>query len=92
MTRAAIVAAFFRERPHVWIDGRDLSLIAGCYAWRTRVADIRRAPYFMTIENRQRRVPRTDGRGAYVVSEYCFRPKVKEASAVSSAPTLLTAV
>jgi hypothetical protein len=34
--------AFFKARPHTWIDGKDLAEIAGGYAWRTRVSDLRK--------------------------------------------------
>ena len=63
-TMAAKVAAFFTARPGVWIDGRRVLKIAGCYGWRTRISDVRRAPYNLRIDNRQRKV------GGYVVSEY----------------------
>ena len=66
------LAAFFRARPHQWIDGRSLEF-AGRYAWRTRVSDLRRAPYFMTIRNRQRRIAVAGRR--FVVSEYRFEPE-----------------
>lgn len=75
------LAAYFRKRPSLWIDGRELSCVAGAYAWRSRVADIRRPPHSMTIENRQRRVRRivADGAdsaaGAYVISEYRYQPE-----------------
>jgi hypothetical protein len=58
------LAAFFNARPGEWIDGMELGRIAGSYAWRTRVSDLRRPPYNLTIENRQRR------QGRRVVSEY----------------------
>ena len=67
-TMAGRVAAFFRGRPDEWIDGRELMTVAGSYGWRTRVSDIRRAPYNMRIDNRQRRV------GRFVVSEYRYVP------------------
>ena len=54
---------FFRDRPEQWIDGRVLGTVAGAYAWRSRVSQLRRERG-MQIANRQRRV---DG---YVVSEY----------------------
>jgi hypothetical protein len=65
-TMAARVAAFFRARPGEWIDGRELMNVAGSYGWRTRISDCRRAPYFMRIDNRQRKVER------FTVSEYMF--------------------
>jgi hypothetical protein len=70
------LAAYFVSRPGVWLDGRRLAQIAGNYAWRTRVSDLRRAPFLMTIENRQRRA-RTP-QGSYVVSEYRFVPASAE--------------
>lgn len=33
--------AYFKARPGLWIDGRKLATIAGAYAWRTRVSDLR---------------------------------------------------
>lgn len=45
---------FFRQHPDEWIDGRKLETIAGRYAWRTRVSDLR-ILRDMTIENRLRR-------------------------------------
>lgn len=73
MTRASALAEFFRDRPFVWIDGADLGMIAGRYAWRSRISDLRRGPHFMNVQNRQRRV-RVDGR-SFVVSEYRFEPR-----------------
>ena len=67
-TFAARVAAYFKARPGEWIDGRDILEIAGCYGWRTRISDCRRAPYNLRIVNRQR------GQGRYVVSEYQLGP------------------
>ena len=34
--------AFFKARPNTWIDGKDLAEVAGGYAWRSRVSDLRR--------------------------------------------------
>lgn len=62
------LAAFFKARPLVWVDGRELATVAGSYGWRTRVSDLRRPPYNLTIENRQRRAT------LWVVSEYRFVP------------------
>src|SRR5688572_12505812 len=63
---------FFHARPNVWVDGRELSRIAGAYGWRSRVSDLRRRRG-MTLENRQRTITRDDG-SAYKVSEYRFVP------------------
>ena len=66
------LAQFFRAHPNQWIDGRTLGTIAGGYAWRTRVSDLRRAPFFFSIENRQRRFEAAPGR-FITVSEYRYQ-------------------
>jgi hypothetical protein len=69
----ARLAAYLRARPGVWIDGRELAGVGGFYAFRSRLSDLRQAPHFMTIENRQRRCTDRDG-CKFVVSEYRFLP------------------
>ena len=69
MTRVEALAQFFRQRPNEWIDGRTLSHIAGAYAWRTRVSELRRHKA-MVIENRLRHCEDGD----YTISEYRYRP------------------
>ena len=71
---AAKLAAFFRERPGVWVDGRWLAAVAGAYGWRSRVSNLRQPPYRMVIENRQRRETRIDDGCLYTVSEYRYVP------------------
>lgn len=61
------LADYFRLRRGVWIDGRQLAQIAGYAAWRTRLSELRRAPYSMVIENRQFRRP------GLTVSEYRWK-------------------
>jgi hypothetical protein len=61
--------AFFRSMPNIWIDGMQLSKVAGSYAWRSRCADLRRRG--MQIDNRQRRMVNAQGK-KYTVSEYRF--------------------
>lgn len=78
MTLTTSLALFFRDHPGKWIDGRRLSKIAGYAAWRTRISDLRKSPFRMTIENRQRRVKTADG--AFVISEYRFVPVTAHAS------------
>ena len=78
-TRVVRLARFFERHPNQWIDGRTLAPIAGTYAWRTRISDLRRAPYRCTIENRQRSVM-TDT-GTITVSEYRYVPEERKASA-----------
>jgi hypothetical protein len=68
---AAKLAAFFRRHPNTWHDRKLLGQIAGGYAWRTRVSDLRRPPFNMVIENRQRQVE-VSGE-AVTISEYRFR-------------------
>ena len=68
-SKADQLADFFRARPNEWIDGKVLASLAGGYAWRTRVSDVRRPPHSLTIENRQRRI-RTATGSTYIVSEY----------------------
>lgn len=46
--------AYLKARPNQWIDGIWLENIAGRYAWRTRLSDLRKKRG-MTIQNRQRR-------------------------------------
>jgi hypothetical protein len=74
------VAALFKSMPGQWIDGEVLGKVAGKYAWRSRVADARRA-YGMRIINRQRTVETPIG--SFRVSEYCYQPE--------AAPSLETA-
>jgi hypothetical protein len=74
MTLSARLAAFFKARPNQWIDGRELAAVAGAYGWRSRVSDIRRAPYNLSIVNRQRTVTVTAGQ-PFTVSEYRFEPR-----------------
>jgi len=70
LSRLAQLAAFFRGRPNLWLDGAgEIAQIAGRYGWRSRISDLRKPPFNMTIANRQRHVRRSDG-GAFVVSEY----------------------
>lgn len=73
------LAAFFEQHPNTWIDGERLGAIAGKYAWRTRVSDLRKRG--MTIENRQRYTKRVIvmageecPAGTYTVSEYRYVP------------------
>ena len=62
--------ALFRARPGEWIDGREIADVAGCYASRTRISELR-TKRGMVIENRLRRL-KTSTR--YTVSEYRWVP------------------
>ncbi len=55
------LAAYFEARPNRWIDARHLLPIAGYAAWRTRLSQLRRPPYNMTIENTWSDVENQDG-------------------------------
>lgn len=68
-SRCARLARLFVENRGKWIDGRILAAEGGIYAWRSRVAELRQAPWLLSIDNQQRRV--TDERGGtFVISEY----------------------
>ena len=62
----AKLARYFEARAGQWIDGRELATVAGAYAWRSRTSDLRKAPWLMVIENRQRKA------NGFVISEYRF--------------------
>lgn len=65
------LARFFVQHEGQWIDGRTLATVAGAYGWRTRASELRHGPYFMAIENRQRR--EVDPRGKkFTISEYRY--------------------
>ena len=72
VTLCDVLAAYFKRRPHVWIDGKELATVAGGYAWRSRCADLRRAPFNMRIENRQQRIKTPSGK--FTISEYRYVP------------------
>lgn len=66
------LAGYFAARPEQWIDGRLLGPVAGAYAWRSRVSDLR-TKRGMTIENRTRAVVVNGTR--YRISEYRYVPE-----------------
>lgn len=63
------LAAYFRQHEGEWVDGRDLSRVGGYAAYRTRISELRHAPYFMQIKNRTRRATVLDKGGVYAISE-----------------------
>lgn len=67
LSLTAQLAAYFKARPHVWIDGVQIENIAGRYAWRTRISNCR-TRFGMVIENRQTR------EGKFTKSEYRYVP------------------
>jgi hypothetical protein len=74
--------AFFRAHPDEWIDGMRLGAVAGRFAWRTRVSDVRRRG--LQIDNRVRRLKNTEGK-PYAVSEYRYVPASKTWTAQQAA-------
>jgi hypothetical protein len=73
------LAEYFRSHPDQWLDGRELARVAGNYAWRTRVSDLRRVPFSMQIINRQRHC-RTPAGESFTISEYRFVPRAQGAT------------
>lgn len=68
-----VLADYFRQHPHQWIDARTVLMpLGGFGGWRTRCSELR-TKHGMDIRNRWRTV--TDGRQRWRVSEYCFHPK-----------------
>lgn len=82
MSRAERLANFFRQRANHWLDARELFPVAGHCGWRSRISDIRRAPFFLNIENRQRTIRQADGT-AFTISEYRLVPRAPAATAPS---------
>lgn len=75
MTRVDRLAAYFTAWPNRWIDGRELGTIAGAYAWRSRVSQLRRQRKWV-IDNRLRRVKVQygDTKETITISEYRYVP------------------
>lgn len=72
------LADYFKERPYCWIDGRILAEVAGAYAWRTRVSDLRKpkrlgGKYEMAIENRVETYRTAEGK-PFKLSSYRYLP------------------
>ena len=72
LSRTAQLAAYFKAHAGVWLNALQLEF-AGRQAWRTRVAECRKAPYNMRIDNRQYK------RGDLTISEYRFIPRSDDA-------------
>lgn len=62
-------AGLFRAQPYIWIPSRDLEIVGGRNAWRTRVSDCR-LELSMRIDNRLTK--REDGS---ILSEYRYVPR-----------------
>lgn len=75
MTLCETLAAHFAAHPNTWIDGLALGKVAGSYAWRSRLSELRFAPFNMRIDNRQRKIqPDLLSARTVTVSEYRFVP------------------
>lgn len=72
MTLTDRLERFFVENSAVFVDGKDLAGVAGTYAWRTRLSEVRQR--FKArggdIVNRQKRVKLRGSSRQYVISEY----------------------
>lgn len=66
--------AFFKDRPNVSVDGKRLAEIAGGYAWRTRVSDLR-TKRGMNIVNDVITLKDASG-NPYKVSHYTYVPEL----------------
>lgn len=67
----ARVARMLLSKRGQWVDGRELARVGGYAAYRTRISDLRQAPWWFQIDNRVRTVTE-DGR-TFKVSEYVLR-------------------
>jgi hypothetical protein len=56
---ADFFAAYFRSRPNTWISALELMNLRACLSFRTRISDLRYAPYEMQIVNKQATVSGT---------------------------------
>lgn len=70
-TLKAKVLALLQARPNTWIDGLEIAMVGGRYAWRSRLSDLRQKGH--VIENRTRRVKTLTGQ-TVTISEYRYRP------------------
>ena len=75
VTLTDALEAYFRARPLTWIDGKQLAEVAGAYAWRSRVSDMRKRG--LVIENRVTTY-RTKGGSTFKASEYRYVPSAPE--------------
>lgn len=78
-SRVQSTADLFRSFEFGWIDSRELEIVGGRNAWRTRVSDCR-LQLGMRIDNRLTR--RTDGT---LISEYRYVPTPAQSLAAEAA-------
>jgi hypothetical protein len=74
--------AFFKARPLTWIDGEQLGKVAGKYAWRSRVSDLRTSRG-MCMMNRQDHLRAVDG-SRFTISWYRYVPPVGQLDLLST--------
>ena len=85
------LAALFERQPNVYHSALTLAQVGGRLSSRTRLSELRRAPYFMNIKNRVTRRKLADGR-IVLESEYGYFPDRSTADiAASGTPTRTTA-
>ena len=70
----ARVARLLIARRGQWVDGREISKVGGYAAFRTRLSDLRHAPWHLDIRNRVRTVEGEDGE-TFKISEYVLMPE-----------------
>lgn len=68
-SQTARLAIYLRARRRTWVSALMLMRVGGWLRWRTSVSELRRAPYFMNVVNRQTRL-----KGRAVMSEYRYEP------------------
>jgi hypothetical protein len=68
-TMCARVARLLLANRGTWVDGTEIARVGGAYAWRTRLSDLRKTPWCLTVENQMRHVDAGGGH-YYKVSEY----------------------
>lgn len=69
--------AHFKAHPGEWWHARELLAIAGFGGWRSRISNLRFAPYSMQIENQVTRRTLPDGT-RITDSYYRYRPPAQQ--------------
>ena len=64
------LALYFKARPNEWLDGHALMHVGGSFAFRTRISELRKPPYGMTIENEVLRHQRKEVVNGEVVTKH----------------------
>ena len=64
----ARVARLLLSKRGQWVDGREIAKVGGYAGYRTRLSNLRKAPWWLDVRNRVRTV--TNGDRTFKVSEY----------------------